>query len=242
MSIYDTPDGKRLGLIARIEGNRYIVTLAGKLGVEMPHDDESFIAFAGKLSQPHLYNAITQMTPISDIVKHRTPSSLRRHYEKINMPDGLVVMGDALCSFNPIFGQGMTVAALEAVQLGNLVGEHRNNHKTMAGFSNTFQKAAAKALRPAWLAATSEDMRHPEIGVDVPLMTRLTNWYMKNLHDVCAYDKEVHLAFSRAMQMTEPIYSVFAPSIVVKVLRESIHSRETPVNNTARSTQQVAAV
>ena len=124
-----------------IEGDRWMVTLAGVLGDHPPTDPDGFLDFARSLQFPDMYEAVRDAEPLDDPVAFRFPASVRHRYERLSrFPDGLLVVGDAVCSFNPIYGQGMSVAALEALAL------RRHLERT----TEPAARAASSVTSPAW--------------------------------------------------------------------------------------------
>jgi flavin-dependent dehydrogenase len=127
--IYPTPPGgKRGGYVVPIENDCWIVTLVGWQRDYPPKNEHGFLDYAKSLPVPNLYEAIKDAEPVTPIVTHKFPASQRRHYEQMSrFPEGLVILGDAACSFNPIYGQGMTTAALEASTLNDCLCQRLRN-------------------------------------------------------------------------------------------------------------------
>ncbi|XXF76146.1 hypothetical protein P2318_24210 [Myxococcaceae bacterium GXIMD 01537] len=209
---------KRLGVLLPMEGGRWVVTLMGYHGEHPPADEAGFLAFARNLAYPDLYEVLLRAEPLSDIATYRIPSSLRRHYERMpRFPEGLVVLGDAACSFNPIFAQGMTTAALGALELRDCL-EAQVRTGSMEGFSRRFQQALARVTNLPWQAVASEDFRHAETTGPKAPGADVMNWYMERVQRLCADDPVVMRQFIGVMHMVDPPSVLFHPRTVLKVL------------------------
>ena len=116
MYIQQAPPGDpRGGIISPVEGGRWLVSLIGGDGDYPPTDEAGFLAFARGLRSPALYEAIAEAEPLTPIAGQRATENRLRHYDRLGrFPDGVVAVGDAVCAFNPVYGQGMTAAALGA--------------------------------------------------------------------------------------------------------------------------------
>ena len=220
------PHEKRGGIAIPTEGDRWLVTLFGYFNDHAPTDDKGFTDYARSLAAPDVFNLISHAEPVTEASTHKVPSSLRRHYEKMDrFPEGYIVMGDAVCSFNPIFGQGMTVASREAIALKNAL-RYRG---LTAGMSRAFYREATATIDLAWMLATGEDFRYTETVGNKPFYTDLLNKYTLAVHHATAHDTKVYGAFIDVMNMLKPPTSLFAPVIIWRVWR---------ANNTARQNKR----
>lgn len=211
------PEQRRFGIIFPVEGGRWICSLGGYLGDHPPGDEAGFLEFARSLPVGDLYETIRGADPDGAIQRYRIPGSRRRHYERLRRrPERFIVLGDALCSFNPLYGQGMTVAALEAKALDACIREQRSGG--LRGLSRRFQKRAAKVVDDPWTLAIGEDFQYPETKGRRPFGTSVVNAYVARIHRAVARDPEVLLAFYRVVHMLARPASLFRPSIVMRAL------------------------
>jgi 2-polyprenyl-6-methoxyphenol hydroxylase-like FAD-dependent oxidoreductase len=220
------PKGMRGGVIAPIEGDRWIVTLAGYLGDYPPTEDEAFLAFSRSLPTSDIYDFIINSEPLSEPIPYKFSSSLRRHYEKLaQFPEGYLVLGDALCSFNPIFGQGMTVAALEAQALGDCLRENANGIKGIKGLAQKFFTKAARIIDIPWSMATGEDIRYPDVIGQRSFKISILNWYISRIYRAAHHDPCVYESFLQVMHMMRSPIILFNPVFILRVLKSSLLSR-----------------
>ncbi len=213
------PHDVRGGLVFALDQNRWMVTLEGYSGETMPQTDAEFLEFARSLAQPEIYEAIRDAQPISEIKTFRYPAEQRRHYERLErFPDGLIVMGDAFTSFDPVFGQGMTSAAKQAALLAQLLEQ---NSSTEVGFSVKFHRAVGKMVATPWLLATSEDLRFPKTEAARPFWMPIMQWYTLNMFRLSSTDEQTHRAFSLVMNLLAEPVILFHPAIIAKVMGQA---------------------
>jgi len=215
------PDNKRAGVIFPIEGGYWMVTLAGWQRDYPPNEDAGFLEYARSLARPDLYEAIKEAEPITPIAEYKYSANRWRHYERLShMPEGFIVMGDAVCAFSPVYGQGMSVAAIEAKTLDTCLRERQSrkgNHQTTS-FPHRFQKAIAKEIKTPWVLSTGEDLRYPGTEGRRSLGTRFFNWYMRRVIGLTATHPQVAEAFFQVYHLLKPLTALFEPRIVWAVL------------------------
>jgi 2-polyprenyl-6-methoxyphenol hydroxylase-like FAD-dependent oxidoreductase len=210
------PD-KKMAAIFAVEGNRWLVTLGGLHGLHPPTDEAGYLEFARSLSVPDVYRAIATAEPLTPIATHKFHANIRRHYDRVRpFPERLLVMGDAFCSFNPIYGQGMTVSAREAMVLDEVLRERTDLH----GLPARFHGKIVDIIDSAWGPTTAEDFRHEEAVGERPQGMAFIHWYTRRIHERCARDTSLALAFYRVMHMIDPPAALFRPSVIARVLRK----------------------
>jgi 2-polyprenyl-6-methoxyphenol hydroxylase-like FAD-dependent oxidoreductase len=211
-----TPEHPRGAALLRLEGGRWMLTLGGILGDYPPTDPDGFLAFARSLRFPDIYQAIRDAEPLDDPVGFRFPASVRHRYERLGrFPDGLLVVGDAVCSFNPIYGQGMSVAALEAFVL------RRHLARGTEPQPHRFFRDLARVVDVPWDIAVGGDLVFPGVQGRRTAKVRLVNAYLGRLHAAAAHDASLAAAFLRVAGLVDPPESLLRPDIVVRVLRKA---------------------
>jgi 2-polyprenyl-6-methoxyphenol hydroxylase-like FAD-dependent oxidoreductase len=219
-SIPATPTNKRGGIIVAQEGNRWVVTLSARSGETVPTDLRSFIDFARTLPAPHIYNVISSAQAIGEPQAARFPASVRKRYERMNrFPDGFLVLGDAICSFNPVYGQGMTVAVLEAVELDKAL---RAGPKKLA---QKFFARAAKIVDAPWSMAAGNDLRMPDVPGKRTVVGHFLHWYLAKLNMAARHDMSAVMAFQKAKNLLAPPQSLLKPTLMARVLSAAISLR-----------------
>ena len=216
-----TPEVTRGGVLFPMEGGRWFVTIAGVARDYPPSDEEGFLAFARSLRGPHVTDAITRARPMTEIHATRSTANRWLHFERLaDQPPGFVVMGDAACAFNPIYGQGMTVALSGAALLGDLLARDVPAER----FPRAFQRALAGRLGPVWTMSTSADFQMPATQGERPLSTRAGHAYFNALLKLGSKDADVTRAVSRVLQLLDPPANLMRPGIAVRVLANALRA------------------
>jgi 2-polyprenyl-6-methoxyphenol hydroxylase-like FAD-dependent oxidoreductase len=214
------PHDPRGGLILPEEDGDWMVMLAGAVRDYPPTDEAGFLEFARSLG-PEFAGAIREATPLTQIRGYQRTENVRRHYEKLaRWPRSFVVVGDAVAAFNPIYGQGMTVSAVTALTLDEVL---RQADGDPGGAATRFQKAVTGAVDPAWLLATGADYAWPETkGSGRNLVTRFSHWYTGKLLDTATVDHTVNDVFIDVNQLIKPPAALFGPGIAWRILRHHL--------------------
>src|SRR5215472_6947711 len=155
------PDYPKMGLISEIEGDLFHLSLGGRFGVYPPTEEQGFLAFAKSLHTSKLYDLVKDAERASDITSFRFPTSLRRHYERLTVfPEGFLVLGDAITSFNPIYGQGISSAALQVQALRHLLNERAQGTGRLDGLAASFFAHTDEVVSAPWTLAANFDFAY----------------------------------------------------------------------------------
>ena len=218
------PHQTRIGVLLPLEGDRWIATLGGWLGDHAPPDAAGFLAFARGLPAPDLYDVIRRAEPLGEAVVHQFPANLRRRYERLaRVPAGYLALGDALCSFNPVYGQGMTSSALQAAALGACLREGRG-----AGLPRRFYRRAARVIDTPWQMAAGADFAYPAVTGAKPAGTDLVNRYFGLVLRAAVADPAVCRTLVEVTNLLAPPRALFAPRVVWRVARAALGRRPAP--------------
>jgi 2-polyprenyl-6-methoxyphenol hydroxylase-like FAD-dependent oxidoreductase len=209
------------------EQDRWVLTLIGYDGHHPPADPEAFLAFVQTVAPPDVLAAIRDAEPLDDIVAHRFPANLRRRYERLRrFPAGLLVFGDAICSLNPAYALGMSVAALQAVALqDSLVRGDRD-------LARRFFRAAARPVDHAWQLTVGGDLALPQVQGPRPLPFRVINAYINRVLTAAERDPTVAERFLRVNALQEPLGRMFRPTMAIRVLLGSLRRHPEPAIDT----------
>ncbi|MEB3023666.1 NAD(P)/FAD-dependent oxidoreductase [[Mycobacterium] crassicus] len=218
------PDRPTGGALFACEHQTWILTLAGLAGNEPPTDRAGMIGFAAEFAPPPMMAALQAAEPLTEVSRYRYPASVRRRYDRmLRFPAGLLVCGDSMCSFNPVYGQGMSIAALEAITLRACLSRGSDD------LARRFFKASAKPLSAAWQMASGADLALPQVQGRRSIQTRLANRYTRRLLAAAESDGVVAEAFFRVMHLVDPPSRLLRPDILSRVATAERRKPAVPV-------------
>jgi 2-polyprenyl-6-methoxyphenol hydroxylase-like FAD-dependent oxidoreductase len=207
------PGDCRGGALLAVEGDRWLVTLVGLLGERPPADLEGFVEYARTLWVGDLHEVAAVAEPLGEAATGGFPSYLRRRYDRLRrFPGRYVVTGDAMCSLNPVYAQGMSAAIAEARALGQVIDRHG-----LDGVGPRFFQHTRRTVDAAWTMATGADLGYPAIQGPRPARWRLMNAYINRLLRVAHRDPVVAKAFMAVNGMVAPPQHLMRPRIVARV-------------------------
>lgn len=214
IAIMPDPGHSQGFVMFRGENDTWIIGVGAIAGAEPPRDRAEILRAADELAPPHIAAAARASEPLAEVAHHRLPSNRWRRYDLLrHLPDGLLVLGDAVCSFNPIYGQGMTVASIESLILRDVLREGSHD------LPRRFFRTSAKKVKVAWQTAVGSDLTLPQIEGPRPWQTRLTNAYLDRVMAAAETDPLVTQQFLRVTGMVDSPSALLRPTFVWRVTR-----------------------
>lgn len=212
-----SPAHPRGAFFGQVGPDMCILSLTGVLGDYPPTEPAAFLEFVRSLPVPDVYEAVVNGEPLDDPVSFRFPASVRRRYERLTrFPDRLLVIGDALCSFNPVYGQGMSVASLQAMTL------RQHLRRGTAPEPGAFLTDVARVIDTPWDISAGGDLDFPGVEGKRTLKVRVGNAYMARLQYAATKDPAVTDGFMRVAGLMDPPESLMRPAMMLRVLRHAI--------------------
>lgn len=223
------PDDKRLGYLARIEKGEWIATLGGFGEDYPPLEEQGFLGYARSLSDPKFYEAIKEAQPVSPTYAYRATANRLRHYEKIQLPEGFISIGDAVCALCPVYGQGITQGAQSVLVLRNWLKESRDRLFRRTLKPSRFQEKLAKSNVSYWRMATGQDLafpttkQFPRVAAKPKkkpgLFGKLMRSYSLLLLNGTSVDPELNTLFMKIVHKIKSPLIFFHPAVVLRALK-----------------------
>ena len=214
------PTYTRRGYIIRIENGSLLVSLIGRFGDYPPTDREAFLGFARELHSDLAWRIIKDAEQLTSIAHHRFPVSVQRHYEELTMPDRFIAMGDALCTFNPIYAQGMSAAACQARLLGEVLSEHLSQGRGPDGIAGKFYSRATELNSSPWNLAAGFDFSFPQTRGERPAGTEERARYFAVLDRLQPESAEIRRLMTEVFHLVTPL-----SALLEEPLRSRVRAR-----------------
>jgi len=207
------PGLPRGAIFTKTDGGKVELTTYGILGDHPPTDPEGFTLFVKSLIAPEIYESIVEAEPLTDPVLFRFPTTLRRRYERMSrLPEGLLVMGDAVCTPSPVFAQAQSLAAIEALALRDQV------RSGVPPQPREFMAEVGRIIDPAWEMTEAMNLVHPRMEGRRTRKVRFMHWYMKRVQQAALTDPKVTEALMRSAGLVDQD-ALMRPSVIWRVLR-----------------------
>jgi 2-polyprenyl-6-methoxyphenol hydroxylase-like FAD-dependent oxidoreductase len=215
------PSDSRCGYLLPVEGNRWLVSITELHCTRPPRDLTEFLGAARQLRTRTIYNAIKHARLAGMPQRFGFPASSWRHYEMVdNFPQRLIPIGDALCRFNPVYAQGMSVAAKEASILADLLGQCARGAGGLARLTQEFLAEVQPWIAGAWSMSTTPDLAYPQTRGERPADLEHTLNFGAALLRVAAWEPEVHELLVAVRTLARTDAALHEPDLVERVRAE----------------------
>jgi len=215
-------DGHRIGMLAPVEHDRWILSICSYHGEMPPTDMDAFERYARSLPSARLADVLARAEPLSVVSTQRTTSAQRRRMEDLDRtPAGFVILGDSLCSLNPVYSQGMSAAALQAQALDQALKRHG---PAGAQMPKAFYRKASRAVDGPWKMNAWSDFTDPRTTGRAPAGTGLVNAYLRQVVRACHTSAPVARKMLRVRAMVAGPWTLMTPATAVRALLAARHS------------------
>jgi 2-polyprenyl-6-methoxyphenol hydroxylase-like FAD-dependent oxidoreductase len=224
MTFGQAPHNSRGGVLFPLEGGRWMATIGGRHDDVPPGDAEGFLAYARELRTPTIYNAVRNAKRLEGVARYAFPESIWRHFERLDtFPRGLLPVGDAICCFNPVYGQGMSVAALEACLLKRLLESSEKAGDPIAGLASAFFEEIPALIETPWSVAMF-DFAFPGTRGPRPADFEMTLKFGIALTRLAAEDPAVHRLTAEVQHLLKPRSVYRDPDFVRRVFAKMVEA------------------
>lgn len=227
----------RGGFISRVEGDRWIVSLNGYFKDAPEPTHEGLLRYAKTLPRPDLYESMVDAEPLSEVSVHKIPKNRWRHYERLSrFPEGLVPLGDSVCALNPIFGQGMSSAGLQAEVLERALTEHLGSGAVGArGLEARVRTQVPSVLRLPWLLTSALDLHYPQASGTRPFGHGVLMWYVQSLLELCSTDARAYRRLVQVLSLEKGLTEILAPRVAAAVVAHGLRGLVVPLHARANT-------
>jgi 2-polyprenyl-6-methoxyphenol hydroxylase-like FAD-dependent oxidoreductase len=196
----------------RCEGDIWLLTVQGRMGHKTPTDHAGMLEFAAGIATDHIVAALHRGEPIGDVTRHGYQSNLWRRYDMLpRLPEGLLAIGDAICSFNPVYGQGMTIAAMDALVLRDCL------ERGGPDIPRRYFAATAKKINVAWQMSTGADLALPDVEAERPASVRAMIAYNTLVQSAAETDIQIAEKLWKVLHLVDPPANLMSPTVIARV-------------------------
>jgi len=216
ITLPDPPGNRRGAFLLPMEGHRWLLTLSGRYDEKPPDDWDGFLLHAQSMRTPTVYNAIKNSKPLGGIARFGFKASRWRHFDRLDaFPHGLLPFGDTICRFNPVYGQGMSVASQQACLLRRLLAARAAQSDGLAGLAPTYFAEAQTIIATPWATAAIPDFVDPLTEGQRPPDLEKTLNFSAGLFQLALEDPEVHKVMLEVQHLLKP-QSVYRDAELVR--------------------------
>jgi 2-polyprenyl-6-methoxyphenol hydroxylase-like FAD-dependent oxidoreductase len=220
------PNEPRGGVLQSIEGDRWLLSLAGVMGDHPPTDEAGFLEFARTLPSKAIYEAVKDAEPLCAPYGFRNTENRLRSFDQLKrFPARFCAIGDAVCALTPVYAQGLTLAGLEALAIRELAG----TTASLDDLGQAVQRRTGELVAGGFALATSEDSRWPNtVGAVFGPKTRLIHKYLDHVIALAPHTPEIYRTFIEVQHMVRPRSALFSRPVLGRVLQRAVGIRRLP--------------